>query len=240
MNLKTVTITGADDAVDPQDLVALARAYPFCEIGILMSIKHGKPRFPSRGWIDRLYDAIQDEPCHTALAVHICGQWVLDLLVGRWDCAPSIPSICGRIQINCGSNPGIFDRHRFVTAMRHVIPGTTIIIQSDGINDHILDASVVAGINAKPLFDRSGGRGVLPDRGWPAAYVNGCGYAGGLNPSNVAEQLAEIAKVCGQVPIWIDAETGLRDEKDKFSLIKAEAFLKAAKQFVSKEVAHAD
>jgi hypothetical protein len=37
MRLKTVTITGADDAVDPEELLQIQQRYPFVEWGILLS-----------------------------------------------------------------------------------------------------------------------------------------------------------------------------------------------------------
>ena len=49
------TITGADDLVDPDDLVVLSREYPFVEWAILISASRaGTPRYPSSAWLERL------------------------------------------------------------------------------------------------------------------------------------------------------------------------------------------
>ena len=58
--LTRVTITGADDAVDPGALVALSAEFPFVEWGILFSkSREGEARYPSAEWaarIGRLFD----------------------------------------------------------------------------------------------------------------------------------------------------------------------------------------
>jgi hypothetical protein len=55
------------------------------------------------------------------------------------------------------------------------------------------------------LFDTSGGAGVLPQE-WPVPAKDfWCGYAGGLGPFNVIEQVRKIETVCAK-PFWIDME----------------------------------
>ena len=52
MKLRTVTITGADDSVEPKEIAELTKGFPFVEWGILLEngIYSGR-RFPSRDWI---------------------------------------------------------------------------------------------------------------------------------------------------------------------------------------------
>lgn len=75
------------------------------------------------------------------------------------------------------------------------------------------------------LFDASGGRGILPGD-WPEAHSETfCGYAGGLSPDNVAAAV-DVIKTRAR-HYWIDMESGVRDENDRFSLDKCRAVCEA-------------
>ncbi len=83
MNVKVfpVTVTGADDSVEPRDLALIAKEYPFVEFGILLSKKQqGNKRFPCRDWWEELYFLWQNKKL--ALSGHICGEWVRRLCLG--------------------------------------------------------------------------------------------------------------------------------------------------------------
>ena len=81
MKLDRVTITGADDSVDPLQLRALSLEFPFVEWGILVShsnticTSYPKPRFPSPKWIADLQGLVSVTghvpPSH---AVHHTGE----------------------------------------------------------------------------------------------------------------------------------------------------------------------
>src|SRR5271167_3408365 len=74
--LRGVTITGADDRVDPGALISLQREFPFVEWGILMSVKRqGTPRYPSDAWIQSL-------PRGLRLSLHCCGDAARRVLAG--------------------------------------------------------------------------------------------------------------------------------------------------------------
>lgn len=67
---------------------------------------------------------------------------------------------------------------------------------------------------------------------WPNPIEN-CGYAGGLTPENVKEQLCLIKNLVGENgSIWIDAESSLRGY-DQFDLGKVEEFLINSLPFVA-------
>jgi phosphoribosylanthranilate isomerase len=75
------------------------------------------------------------------------------------------------------------------------------------------------------LFDASGGRGISP-ADWPQAVnTTFCGYAGGLSPENVAQAVQIIGTRANRY--WIDMESGVRDERDRFSLEKCRAVCEA-------------
>ncbi len=76
MKLERVTISGADDRVQPRELAELSRAFAFVEWGLLLSRKRaGCPRYPTQDCILSL--AAEG----VLLAGHLCGQWARDLAV---------------------------------------------------------------------------------------------------------------------------------------------------------------
>lgn len=232
MNLDRVTITGADDSVDPQAIADLHDEFPFVEFGLLFSRKHqGGPRFPSRGWVDRLLSL---DGRARRLSAHLCGQYVRDIAGGYWtwfsDFKAAAPFF-DRIQLNFHG-----DVHQ-ITGLVMPMPWQ-YILQVDGVNDawiRTLCQPYFDGRNTfVPLFDTSGGAGVLP-KAWPSAWTGVyCGYAGGLGPDNVVEQVMKIGEL-GDVncAFWVDMERRVRSEDDRmFDLTKVRSVLLAVKPYV--------
>lgn len=220
MNIKTVTITGADDSISPKDLIPLQRSYPFVEWGILVSYMSPRYRFPTETWI-RALRGITD----LNLSCHVCGRWVRDLCregVIATELMEILPMF-KRVQLNFHAILHTIDTEKFISALRQM-SGKQIIFQLDNVNNDILKTAQEADINAVPLFDTSGGAGILPEK-WPDP-VSYCGYAGGLSPENVTDQLRRIHEVAGNSDVWIDVETKVRSENDaKFDLHKVRMFL---------------
>lgn len=232
MKLDRVTITGADDSVEVWDLMALSKRFPFVEWGILFSMtQQGRPRYPTGMWLEDLYKEYLALP---RLSAHLCGRWVRELVLDgifTFD-AQAIFRIFQRFQLNFHGRyhegkPGwekALSEHR----------AAQYIFQFDGVNDEAARRIVLQpDMNAVPLFDKSGGAGIRPES-WPPALPGVyCGYAGGLSPDNVVEELKKIRDAAGDARIWIDAETKVRSDDDvKFDLEKVERFLDLVAPFV--------
>ena len=203
MKLDRVTITGADDSVKPSELIALSRQFPFVEWGILFGSHPQTPRFPSDKWVVELCERTVPQKRAIRLSAHLCGRWVRDW-VGQ--ASPTWRLSYGgfqRIQFNFH---GQF--HRAAPGFLATLTDEKeYIFQVDGVNDHAVEWPRREGvINTVPLFDTSGGAGILPD-GWPAPNGLYCGYAGGLGPDNLKEQIPAIGKAAGDARFWIDMET---------------------------------
>jgi len=233
--IRVVTVTGADNSIRPEELVPIAKDYPFVEFGILLSKKQqGGKRFPSRDWLEELYILWRNEKL--ALSGHLCGEWVRNLCLGK----PSffeefgyIWQMFGRFQLNFHAEPHLVNDKKFSELIRQYLASKPIIFQMDGRNEKIFfDLDGRWGIQTFPLFDQSGGIGLLPKE-WPKQLPNQyCGYAGGLSPDNLQQEMERISKVAPG-SIWIDAETLLRSENDQvFNLEKVRRFLEAAKPWV--------
>lgn len=213
MKLTTVTITGAADDTDIGALVALSAEFPFVEWGILLSkSQEGSPRFPSRKWMGEFASDVYGR--NLRVSTHLCGQWVRQLLLGELDWAelPEFWRICGRMQINTHGRVHNWSTRMHNSLMR--LSGKQVIFQWDGANDAVPYAADALGTDAAVLFDKSGGAGVVPGHWPPAVLTLPCGYAGGLGPDNVAEQLAAIGTVCDR-PFWIDMERRVRSDDDR-------------------------
>jgi hypothetical protein len=196
----SVTITGADDFVDPETLVRLGETYPFVEWGILWSVsRSGTPRYPSRDWTMLLADLAQKHPC-LRLSHHLCGHVAQDAM--RGDCSSTL-NVFHRVQINgfC------------VTKANQLMPEqqTPIIlpVSSDFARERV--RSFVLSNKTRPLqvlWDFSGGRGVpmsvLPS---PEFVTIPCGFAGGIGPDNIHNVMRMLKDF---PPTWIDMESNVR------------------------------
>ena len=250
MVLNRVTFTGADDSVDPNDLLALSREYPFIEWGVLFSQKwQGSARYPSLGWLRRLSKA--NLQGGLPIAAHLCGQWVRDLVLdGNFSWKRTtyswLWSDISRFQLNFR---GQFQQSHpdFRDAIVHhaEVFGKSFILQCDGPQDAavraLVDATVfpegfcrASGECVCPLFDRSGGKGLTPlvwPDAWPGVY---CGYAGGLGPDTIADQLTAIEAAAPTATIWVDMERHVRSADDTvFDLTKVRRVLDVVSARVS-------
>jgi hypothetical protein len=242
MKLDRVTITGADESVDPAELATISKKFPFVEWGILFSgSRRGVPRYPGLDWLERLDNCLR-VGLTMNLSAHLCGRWVRDLVLYAdfsWKAAyREFYGIFQRIQLNFHG-----EYHRRVTGFDTVLldespmramhgmperPGKQFILQCDGVNDAAAE-ELVPWVNAVPLFDTSGGAGQLPEEwpdAWPGVY---CGYAGGLGPDNLQEELRRIERAAGKERIWIDMERRVRSDDDRqFDLDKVRRVLYVA------------
>jgi len=233
--LDRVTITGADDSIRPEDLIGISEAYPFVEWGILLSKNNmGCARFPSLDWMKRLAQFKTEHPNTLHLSGHLCGAWVRNLCKGGdssfTEELEGTAQMYERIQLNFHAQRHKTDAESFINAL-FTLGIKQYIVQWDNVNTGFLDLIRYHQLKAAPLFDLSGGNGVLPKE-WPRADGY-CGYAGGLSPENVQGQLELICEKVGKPPVWIDTETRVRSEDDQqFDLGKVRTFLEQSKPYV--------
>jgi len=215
-----VTITGADDDVQPEAMVRLSRMHPRLEWGLLCSdSRAGTPRYPSLAWVRaaRWRLTVQGLP----MAGHLCGAYARtlmrleDLEIGRLP-AELAPTSFRRIQVN-GYEGGVR-----VTLPLVQQPGFEYVLQARDEARLSACAADARGRQCTPcsvLYDVSGGSGVRPTR-WPAAPAGvRTGYAGGISPGNVEAVLGELREANGgEWPAWIDMESGVRDARDRLDL----------------------
>ncbi len=236
--LEHVTLTGADDNTPIEGLLDLHAKFPFVEFGILVSSRPGR-RMPSLEWIKRaiVLFAHQDTPEPPALSLHICGLRLKDLCAGKpilQDFRPILMCF-RRWQLNfhgIRQLPGTVSR--IIDALREMQVDPEIIFQLDGFNDHLVDDALALRMKFSGLFDRSHGAGRLPDR-WPhgPGALFKCGWAGGLGPDNLAEQIPLIQQAAGPFPWWLDMERKVMGPGDGLDCDLARMALQACKLFIA-------
>lgn len=223
MHLRCCTITGADDAVDPEHLVALSLLYPHVEWAILFAPGlGGTPRFPSRAWLDSFLSGIKGRG---NIAIHLCGKAVRQLENGELD---EIVSPFNRMQINFSARRYRGDIEKLAQSAARVKPATIVQLH-EGNGDVYRRFSDFGHIEV--LYDASGGRGLVTDEWHPPLGVP-TGYAGGLRPETLVHQLQAISKVAGDNKVWCDLESGVRDAQDRFLLESARRALSLTESYV--------
>jgi hypothetical protein len=234
MILNRVTMTGADDSTDPKELINLSKKYPFVEWGILLSkSSEGRYRFPSLKWIEQLKELSKDNNIN--LAGHLCGRWVNDIMLSNesfFEERKTINDMFQRIQLNFHGFKTI--NYDYINNLKKY--NVQYIFQIDNINNHLFENAIKEGVNAVPLFDMSHGAGVSPDS-WPKPYSDVYnGYAGGIGPNNIIEEIKRIgSNVPENTVLWIDMESKIRSYNDSmFDLFKVEDCLEKAAPFVKK------
>lgn len=210
-----VTITGADDMVNPVDLYALSRRFPFVEWGVLMSgSRKGTPRYPTDSWLTALCNG---RPNGVYVSAHLCGEMFRAAMRGEW----VWPATVNRVQLN-GFVEVTYEfkrladyhgtRYEFILQCRDA----AYLPSYANMTKMLPSASV--------LFDPSGGRGIEQVT-WPRvpAFAR-VAFAGGINEDNVEATIEACSKVTGHSDFYVDLETGART-KERFDLEKVERIL---------------
>ena len=215
----------------------------------------GCNRYPSPRWITDLQSLAETSGELPNLSLHINGIWVRQLLLGSFIVPPELLHCFGRVQLNFHAERTRCNPSAFADALAK-LAGKYLIFQLDGEkgNAHLDAAHGMEVGNCYGLFDVSGGAGILPQK-WPEPIYldvqpgeSGMGvelwgyhgYAGGLGPENLAEQIPLILKAAAGTQyinegrIWIDMETRVRSDNDRrFDLSKVRECLEIAAPYVN-------
>ena len=210
MKITRVTMTGADDKVDPALLYELSDLYDLIEWGILIYPKKtGTPRYPSNEFIEQF---MKWKPDFVKTAGHLCGTAVDYFFAGSY-AENSKYAAFNRIQLNFrddGSDR--FSRMEKINDFQSGF-GKRIIIQYNEANSNFI-------LNLKDkmeyfwpmiLFDSSGGKGKLITDISPPFPGYKCGYAGGISPETIDPLLETLTHIVpDETEIWLDMESGIR------------------------------
>lgn len=240
MKIECVTFTGADDRTSIVDLIKCNNDYRRLAIewGVLLSkSSEGSPRFPKLGWLQSLHKQSAAPAWERWLGCsgHLCGKYVREMVAGEFTFQRThvdVMKLFQRFQINFhGESHG--PHAPMLQSLASCATGQSFIFQMDGVNDSRFWDALAGGYSVTSLFDRSHGAGVVPNA-WPAPSPGiFSGYAGGLGPDNLADELKRIEDVVGDRVIWIDMETKVRDDQDRFDLTKVARCMEIATPYLT-------
>lgn len=197
-----ITLTGADERTPLSALRRLVDERPALEIGLLYTATpEGRNRYPSQRWLEEAAHVL----CGRC-ALHVCGRRAREML--RRGLVGEITRNVNRIQIN-----GRLEADE-VLSFCHLYAGHGLITQYREPREAFPS---VWRENHAILVDQSGGRGLSPEAWKRPATSKRVGFAGGLGPDNLREQLPRIASIASG-EWWIDLESGLRDSNDWFDV----------------------
>ena len=228
LRLKHITFTGVDEKTDLKALEKIQREYPIAEFGVLTSyhwFENGN-RYPDPSLIGSL-DKIMN------LSLHVCGAAAHDAATGKWGALDV--HLCGqldkfkRIQLNIAGHE---NNPKHVCLPRYKYQ--EIIVQSKDPENLDVYNKTVDVYNSKQfsaLIDASGGRGIDTPLRVRLSWGK-IGYAGGINPDNVADKLRFLLKNVIMGEFWIDMESGVRTD-DWFDLDKVEDVLKTCQKILN-------
>lgn len=224
MELCTISLTGADDKVDPARLQDLSKKFPLVEWAILSSEKaQGHSRFPTEDWVSAFHKACPA----VRKAIHLCGRDVDGFLAMDSRIHAKVAKF-DRVQLNFSHRRQPKNLDALVKAANSV--SQIVIIQHNSANASLWAELRDKVTNLAFLFDSSGGRGRSPKDGWPDMLPRTvCGFSGGLGPDNIAAELETIAGIAGGAKFWLDMESKLRSPgDDSFDLDACESALSRA------------
>ena len=212
-----------------QGFASIQDQYPIVEFGVLTSYHWYEN---GNRYLDpRLLRNFRIGETDINLSLHICGRAAHDAAYGDW------------LEIDhlTYGNLKLFNRFQLNVAERQDNPPYVktapynwqqMIIQQRNVNELGL---LKATLRSYPfhesfavLLDASGGRGIDT----PIEVLKGqvmAGYAGGINPDNVADKLSYLLQQENKGDFWIDMESGVRTD-DWFDIEKVSRVLAICKE----------
>lgn len=216
--IEIVTFTGIDEKTDIGRATAIGTEHRFAELAVLAGSSTGHHRrFPRLETIDWFRNAAVKAGVRRA--IHLCGRVARGVRDGQLETAAKLAEGFERVQVNLPTEGrAAAASHAGRLAAKS---GCTVVIQHEGKWDTVPAA---AGERLEYLFDPSGGRGKEAFSRWPdppEGRTQRWGYAGGIGPSTLDAALA-FAGAHAEARLWLDMESGVRDESDALDLGKVE------------------
>lgn len=236
MNILHTTLTGVDEQTSLIRLEEISKNYNV-EWGVLYtestSPKLGGNRYPSKHWFEKNitnFARIREEN-ETKFSLHVCGSAIKRLLNQESSYLLDLISSFDRVQLNLRYKRGDLEK---LEALFNNYPKINFITQHNNANKDLW--FLIQAKNHNVLFDNSGGRGIL-DTNWQEPLSEKIyGYAGGLSPDNITEELNKIITVTKNKHFWVDMEGHIRTN-DYLDLEKCNAVLNSISLLTKKNMA---
>lgn len=213
-----ITFTGIDNKTNIEELKSIQQAYPRVEFGLLVALSRqgNEPRYPDLQILKDLKGAGLNLSCH------VCSTMARNLV--RTGDTTELDAFLGKGR---GLGLGLFQRIQINISNMDFelkqIPSNREFIVPESIREVIIQhhperplswTSSNAGIPISVLFDPSGGMGLGWQKNDIPYYAKNlrCGFAGGINASNVVEWIRTLQKEFPREDFWLDMESGVRTD----------------------------
>lgn len=230
MEINKITITGIDNSNDIPELLELQKQYPFVEWGVLFASKPGKDRYPLPHVIEDFLTAGLN------LSAHFCGTWAKEPIEeGNFDYLTAIfKEGFKRVQLNYNFDRGKgWDLTRLIKWSK-LNDNCPLILQCNKSNLKHVDFKKIPD-SFHILYDSSGGSGKEIKK-LEKPFKNYTGYSGGISPFNIYSIGLQITTSTNKSKVWLDMESGVRDDKDKLDLSKVRKILELSEFLINKNV----
>ena len=229
MKINKLTITGADNSNNYNQLFELQQKYPFVEWGILYSkAKEGENRYPL---LSHITSQFANSSSVLNLSAHFCGWYSKEVIENcNYELIDSLPSQFQRVQLNFNfRNSNKFKLEELVEYAK--TSKRNIIFQYNRDNKTTLDNLMSTNIpqNIHFLYDSSGGRGT-EIQSIESDFKNYTGYSGGINDENISYICELITNTSGGT-VWVDMESGVRTD-NRLDLKKVEKVLEITDSYI--------
>ncbi len=241
MNLRYITCSDPREDIPAESLLNFTNQYPIAEIGVQAHLDSMISWRPRNIWFNQIVALSKNMPTPPNIALHINYQWCDCMCEGlvphevkRWLSESNVYTkqpVIKRVQLNVGDYTHCFSP-KGLAKLIAAYPNQEFIFPWNEKVAPQIGQLKKTGARFSLLFDGSYGEGIEPES-WRAPVYNDIphGYAGGLGPNNVAENLDKINAVLPpDYTTWIDAEGKLRDRRTtgSFTLELAEKYMQNA------------
>ena len=240
MRLSFISCSGANEHTNIRELAdTFGNLFdPEIVMGIQVSGMKASFNTPRYLWLESLYKYLEKTNTYLNISLHINQDWAERFLNGdvpeevhhflTTNYKRGIPFIKA-VQLNFKLSDKIekdIDADVLVKTMQRY-PRQDFILSCNKRNNRFITRIYnESSYKFLCLYDESFGEGIIPDQREAPLFEDRLqGYAGGLSPDNIIEELQKIEKlVDSDTEIFVDAEGKLKDANGKFSIAKAKEF----------------
>lgn len=243
MNIEYITCSGISFNNDIEDIIDLGKKYLLAEFAVQASPKSFYKGSPKYEWFNTLLSSCKVN--NIRIATHVNLGYCKDMCHGVVPCdlqdlwnvkRKNGEPVIGRVQININGGNDDFEFHADKVAdIIREYSDIKFIFQYAPAQRERIEQLAEQRVPFSLLYDVSGGEGKLYRDSWGGIILpnHQTGYAGGLSPDNIAENLDYINKLLPpDCSTWIDAEGRLKsvspDGKKVFDTRLAEKYIERA------------
>ncbi len=249
MKLRYITCSDIRENIPEYKVIDLLKTSEKVELGIQAHSPNMNKNMPRNIWLNKLLNTSDINTFPLNIAIHVNYDWCSDFCMGNipeelkyllnFRHTSTGKPIIKRWQLNIGDGT-IIPNAKTVSNIIKSYPYQEFIFPYNEKPDlrNFIHELNDTGVSFSLLFDSSYGAGIAPSSWNAPIYKNHPqGYAGGLSPENVTENLDKINRVTkDRTDVWIDAEGRLMKPGTRiFDIDRAKEYIKKALNWEQKQ-----